>query len=72
MLDVDSLALLDDDGVRHVLDLLLNPLDGADDGLAVLLLVDLGERSVELGAPALSVVEELLAVRTAALQKLSQ
>ena len=68
MLDVDSLAVLDDGGLLHVLDLLLDSLDGADDGLAVLLLVDLGERSVELRAPALIVAEELLAVCTTALQ----
>ena len=47
MLDVDSLAVLDDGGLLHVLDLLLDLLDGADDGLAVVLLVDLRERSVE-------------------------
>ena len=35
MLDVDSLAVLDDGGLLHVLDLLLNPLDGADNCLAV-------------------------------------
>ena len=68
MLDVDSLAVLDDGGLLHVLDLLLDSLDGADDGLAVLLLVDLGERSVKLRAPALVVAEELLAICSTTLQ----
>ena len=68
MLYVDGLAVLDEGGLLHVLDLLLNPLDGADNCLAVLLLVDLGERSVELRAPALVVAEELLAICSTTLQ----
>ena len=72
MADTDTLLLPFDGGLLQVVNLFLDPPDGGHDVGVVLLGVDLGDRAIQLDAPALLVLEEGPAVFSPALvEKLS-
>ena len=72
MTDTHSLLFECDGGLLNLLNLLLNPLDCSYNVGVVLLGVDLGDRAIQLDAPALLVLEEGPAVFSPALvEKLS-